>query len=278
MRKMQKSLSNNHSRLISQKAFSIVELLITLTVLGIISVMIMPIVNNGYKRNTIQTTFADTIREANKGLYSYIISVTSYNAMKDGVPTTKKVQPTMSDGKLSTAAFFKGNTAEKMSSSFNKARSDSAGWTNCWGGYTVYPNFNMSGTKINLNDLPCFIDAHNIIYAIETLDSDCSLWLYKEDKNTERKNKLQNSCGILYLDLNGRKTPNTFGKDIFAFVITDSPNTYLYPVGGKQMRAIPSGKLNGVGTWENSCDETHKDGRTCAGRIIEENMTITYWR
>ena len=246
-------LMNKMGKNTNKRAFTLTEVLLAMTIVGVLAVYTIPAVQKSFQKAVSQASFADTMKEANKGILNYAFSNTGIT-------------------KLSTTDLFKGNdTAEKLSSRFRPQKTG----TNCWEGTTIAANYDGSGARINLNNLSCFLDSDGVIYATETLSTDCSVDLY--NKNDGTKSKLQNTCGILYFDTNGTKAPNAFGKDVFAFVITDATNSYLYPVGGRLMKAIPNGSLlSGVSSWENTCNENNKDGRACSGRMVEEGIKANY--
>lgn len=79
---------------------------------------------------------------------------------------------------------------------------------------------------------------------------------------------MQNICiQNLYVDVNGLKGPNWWGRDIFLFTLDSTDGkTVLYPQGGK--RNMP---------WStNGCQTTNVDGQYCAGRIMEEGWEMNY--
>lgn len=265
------------SKNIHKKAFTLAETLIALLIIGVVAAIIVPIVQYNYKVNALQTTFIDTMKEFNKGMSNYLASSFSYMKTEDD-GTVSTVMPSMFDSKQALISLFaEENPMEKLSSQFHPTKTG----TNCWGGLQISNNFDGTGTQTNLNNLRCFIDGDDIIYALEILDAGCENDLYNSDDEALqniKKNKLRNSCGILYVDINGIKAPNSFGNDVFAFVITSAENNYLYPVGGNLMKAIDSGLLNGVGAFGNTCSPANKDGRACAGRIVEDGMKIKYMK
>ena len=57
-------------------------------------------------------------------------------------------------------------------------------------------------------------------------------------------------CGLIRVDLNGEKGPNTYGRDAFSFKVTEKG---LYPVGCQDI---------------NYCQT---DNRTCACKVLREN-------
>ena len=257
-------------------AFTYAETMITLLVIGIVVAIIVPSLQNSFEKIVYQTSFADTYKVFNKGLYNYSVGYagTRTETQEDGSTVEVKKVSTLNDGKLTSIHFFdEGNVIEKLAEQFRGETKN----RNCWEGKEILNNFDGSGnSKTNLNDLPCFISGNHFIYTLEVLSSTCDIDMRAESYNN-KKHKLEHSCAVLYMDVNGEKAPNTFGKDVYAFIITNNANSSLYPVGGKLMSAIPGGtKISGVSTWENSCDAEHKDGRACAGRLVEQGMKIEY--
>lgn len=257
-------------------AFTYAETMITILVIGIVSAIIVPLMQNNFAKTVYQTSFADAYKAFNKGLYNYSVSYAGKRTktQEDGSTVEVKTVSTLNDGKLTSIHFFdEGIVIEKLAEQFRGEPRNG----NCWIGKQISNNFDGSGnSKTNLNDLPCFVSGNHFVYALEVFSSACDRDMRANSYNN-KKHKLENSCAVLYMDVNGEKAPNTFGKDVYAFIITNNANNSLYPVGGKLMRAIPAGtKISGVSTWEDSCDEAHKDGRTCAGRLVEQGMKIEY--
>ena len=90
--------------------------------------------------------------------------------------------------------------------------------------------------------------------------------------------------GDIYLDVNGRKGPNTYGRDIFWFVLSNDGR--LYPYYGKDSALfIKQTSLdNNTSYWRKNtdlcgtpggkADESYGDG--CAARIMENNWVMDY--
>lgn len=83
-------------------------------------------------------------------------------------------------------------------------------------------------------------------------------------------------CGSVYIDVNGAlQGPNNFGRDIFAFWLTNGKGVTLYPMGGEDDDEI--------GWWKNPTTSTPKycypgqaDGTWCTGRVMEESWQMRY--
>jgi len=76
----------------------------------------------------------------------------------------------------------------------------------------------------------------------------------------------------VFIDVNGLKKPNAFGRDIFRFVIDNTNGPALYPVGGAKYIYWKSNHY---------CDYgynggTDKQGFYCPGRIIDEGWQMSY--
>lgn len=77
-----------------------------------------------------------------------------------------------------------------------------------------YKNFKNKPTKVNLSKLPSIVLNNEIALAFETIS----------------KCKKNNSvCAIVYVDMNSVKPPNTFGKDLFVFMLLNSKQTPFLP-------------------------------------------------
>ena len=224
-------------------AFSVAEAMITLLIMGVIFAMYAPVLNKSVHKIVTQTTLTDAIKNFNSALYNYS-------------------QNQSCNGNLACTDLFSGNdnsAGEKLSTVFNSSKSQT---NNCW-------ESNISNPDTNLSDYSCVLDIKNVIFATQRL-SNCSTDLKKADgaNNIPANHKLGKSCGYVYIDTNGEKEPNQFGKDVYIFVITNSAPSYLYPVGGEFWEDTTN--FNNIG-------ECPTDGRACAGEFVKNRGKITFW-
>ena len=234
------------------KAFTVSEVLITMLVLGILFSLVAPSIYNSYERNNIQASTIDAFKDFNKATFNYTVQ--------------EKAQGNL----IITGAFSSGSNPAQALSTFHNGVSKVG--KNCWQGLSINSNFDLNGSDISFDDYDCFIDGKNRFWAIESFEDDCSTNLYAG--NASKKHKLKNSCGYLILDINGLKGPNAFGRDVFGFVITNATSAYLYPMGGSLAKNIYGGQVK---SWQNgACSQNNKDGRSCAGRIMEEGWKVKY--
>lgn len=86
---------------------------------------------------------------------------------------------------------------------------------------TYYKNFKNEPTKVNLSKIPSFVLNNGIAIAFETI-SKCK----KEDS----------VCSVVYVDMNSVEEPNTFGKDLFVFMLLNSKQKPFLPYNIKMSR------------------------------------------
>ena len=89
---------------------------------------------------------------------------------------------------------------------------------------------------------------------------------------------LFNEAADVYIDVNGVSTPNTLGRDIFAFYLGD--NGILYPIGGLDVSVYDGNGGNNIWNLANgdySCVDSHIDwGYGCTARVIAEGYKMNY--
>src|SRR5574344_243526 len=89
---------------------------------------------------------------------------------------------------------------------------------------------------------------------------------------------LYNEISEINIDVNGFKKPNTFGRDIFIFILSN--NGKLYPYFGKDMSLFfdfsPWQEDSGLCGTAGSTDVSNVNGMGCAGRIMDEGWQMNY--
>lgn len=102
----------------------------------------------------------------------------------------------------------------------------------------------------------------------------------------KRDGLVEKSFGSIYIDVNGDKKPNTYGRDIFAFMLGSDGKLYAY--GSKQVGAWTEAYVYGNYFWDrylwdgtsnqyNAClDLTKSYGQYCTARVIEQGWEMKY--
>lgn len=95
----------------------------------------------------------------------------------------------------------------------------------------------------------------------------------KESEVLNAGGSLYKSVVDLYIDVNGNKKPNIFGRDIFTFKV--GIDGVLYPIGGKDYSIWQEG--DDTAHWTKLCTDTNKGiGTACTGRLIENGYKMDY--
>ena len=223
--------------------FTLAEVLITLSIIGVIAAMTLPALVN-------RTNYAENV-VALKKVYE-TLSQATYSLKSDyGSDMT---------GILSTVADY---DSEAMANIFiPKLRINkncglaSAKATGCFPNSTYkFLNDNNDMNYSSTSSYSTILTNDNVSYAFAMTEADCSL---DQRASVLSQNPLKNICGRIYVDINGPyKGPAKWGRDMFQFWVTKSG---IYPRG-----SYPDnhGMMN--------CSSTSDYGAGCAGRVILES-------
>lgn len=88
-------------------------------------------------------------------------------------------------------------------------------------------------------------------------------------------NNLTQVCGIILIDVNGLKSPNAMGRDIYEFYISNGRGPILYPVNGIDDSSGWGPWINADGSYH-TCYATTPVGYGCAARIIDQGWQMNY--
>ena len=242
-------------------AFTIAEVLISLTIIGTLATFSLPSLMLSYKKHTTAVALKDTYRELNSAIGNL--------SVKEGCAGNLVCKDLLT------------NFGQKLSSQYhlNKLCNNETG--NCWN-QRVYTNINNNIQNtggepifINYNAIgESFVDEKERIFNIQITNPNCDGNIsedFSENDRVPQNHKLKNVCGFIVVDLDGNKTINTYGVDVFLFILTNTRNSYLYPFGGKYH--------NQYWKTHNICQPENNfyNGRSCAGRIMEEKWKINYF-
>lgn len=226
-------------------AFTLAEILITLSIIGVVAALTMPsLIQKHQEKNTVTALkkFYSTISQA------YQMAVTENGTPDNWGFTTDdseklltNIQPYMKFTKICTI----GDTCHKGKITYKNG--NKLGWSPFNPGSkeryaAIIPDGTIIGTYVQSND--------------------CSAQ-YGNGK------LLENVCGEYMADINGEKKPNTYGKDIFIFHITKYG---IIPQGSQLYSENPAAFDGNYYDFKNGCLEG-KWGFSCAAWVIyNENM------
>lgn len=240
--------------------FTLAEVLITLSIIGVVAALTIPTLINNYQKRQYVTQL--------KKQYSLANQVLQRLAYDNG-GTSSLAQ---------TGLFGAGKTVElgDIFSSYYKVTKNCKNSTEevCFPPYCSF--YNGVGAGENVNDYDTiykFVAADGASIAIASYYNNCSYDIGLNDASPTK-----NVCADLYIDLNGLKGPNSLGRDVFFFYITSNKSPILYPRGGFEDNGGKSGTTQGDRYWKAGgyCTDSNKGGRWCAGRVIDEGWEMNY--
>ncbi|MFA7658373.1 MAG: type II secretion system protein, partial [Candidatus Gastranaerophilaceae bacterium] len=152
---------------------------------------------------------------------------------------------------------------DKIAGYFNVAKNCATTTTGCFPD-TIADNFDGSDTHSGVDGTS--------YYRFITADG-MSVFLYVPYLGCSGSaGSLTKICMLyVYIDVNGLKKPNAFGRDIFFFKIVNDNGPALYPMGGAKYSPW---KTTGCTSGYNN--KTDKQGKYCIGRIIDEGWQMNY--
>lgn len=231
--------------------FTLAEVLISICIIGIIASITLPSLKSNIDKSTWAQGLKTTMSVINNGFTQMMaadevddIRETTlwYDYVKANVNKSTK-QDTKDSIKNELNKFFK---VDKMSDGVP---------------VTVY---NLQGGKsTGMDSTIRFYLANsstiNVEFLKPTFTSSCSKTFCSPAAN-------------IFIDVNGDKRPNTFGKDIFRFYLAE--NGRLYGYGSEAVYEYSSG----FAKWQTACagKDPKGDGYACTGRVIDEGFQINY--
>ena len=208
-----------------KKAFTLAEVLITLVIIGVVATLTIPTAVSNYRKQEYVSRLKKT--------YSALAQVSSQIIAEQGSPINW-VTSNDSVYKLYKSKLVNVKDCDAGSGCFEQkfARLNGSDFSDDWN--------TIDGKKLILSDGTQLMIGGSSAYSISPT---CSLTVLGETKNV---------CIAFYVDVNGNKNPNRWGRDLFAFVLT--PDGF-YPSGYEKVTECSS-SMNG---WD------------CAGKVLREN-------
>ena len=233
----------------NNNAFTLSETLITLGIIGVIASMTLPSVINKYQEKVTVTKL--------KKIYSLFSQSYLYAVQKYGTPDQWGLTGREAGSSDEEEESYKAENAiiirdklfeniKKIKTCDNAKDQKACGLADAYYGLTGYVNNEVAGQKAKT----CSV----------LLGDGSSIMVISNPKGDSRgPGALSETYGWLYIDTNGIKPPNTYGKDFFGFYITKKNIT---PVGTKEETYHPFSK----------CLDSTAGAACTAWVIMNENM------
>ena len=240
-----------------KRGFTLAEVLVTLGIIGVVAAVTLPALRSDTEKLQWEQGLKITVGNLNEG---FARMLADYEA--DSLSDTKLFNEILSNSKSKTK-YVDAN--KELGKYFNIDRSyakDAEGEASIISGQEFYT---LRGTDCSSS----ITDTKSIIY----LTNGAKLHLmFRETLSTRNSSKYDIR---IHIDVNGDKGPNTFGKDIFTFFVTDDGKVIAR--GSKTTKDL--GIDSGIYWDTNNICKGDKPGGTgwyCAGRVVEEGYKIKY--
>ncbi|MFA6988775.1 MAG: type II secretion system protein [Candidatus Gastranaerophilaceae bacterium] len=219
-------------------AFTLAEVLLTLTIIGIIAAMTIPSLMNS--TNKMENVVA--LKKAYSTLSQAYLMVTADN----GGDITSALSGVATYDDFANIFIQKLNVAKNCGTASAKA-------TGCFPNVT-FKNLNGTDAALNLattNSSSTILTNDGMSYYFQVWDTSCNTDISNPTGTTS--SPFFNTCGEIWVDINGpNKGPFVMGRDLFQLFLTKKG---LYPVG-----AYPD-------IWNNECSA---GGGACANKVLLE--------
>lgn len=243
-----------------KKGFTLAEVLITLGIIGVVAAITLPTLIQNYQK----IVWVNQLKKS----YSLIEQGFQKMMVDEGVDKLRDVSFISS---LEDDCFYGDDRGE------------------CKSFYSALKNY-FKGEYRKINRKMCFLWDNSIcdenyddIYLSLTDGTDISI-IYvpsgRVDDSRCKNIKLNGGhmcsfVGFVLTDINGKKGPNVYGRDIFSFYISDEGK--LYGQGGKDYYLYNnSGNLSGYTLGFECIGKKFSDGSGCTGYIIENGWKMDY--
>lgn len=265
-------------RYYNQKSFTLAEVLITLSIVGVVAALTIPGLITNFQKKIYINQLKDSYAIATEGFrrmladdqVSDLEGTELYSVLEDNGKNTD----------VETAEIAIQSIILKY---FNNAkivkRKDVASERDCTkllGTGTAYRKLgDKSKCQSNINPVYVFPNGAQMNLYLFTPCTQSSL---SESETRAKGGSVWRRCGSVTLDVNGSKGPNQWGRDVFWFKIDQYGR--LYPAYSKNDHIMTTSSH----AWNqnvtiNRCDPNNKNsnGDSCAGRIIDiDNWEMKY--
>ena len=219
------------------KAFTLAEVLITLTVIGVVAVLAIPALLNNLRdyqnKSSWKSAFSD---------FSQAIGRLSYDQCSNFA------------GLFTTADVFRDKIIANMNYIKKCDAGTGLGSNGCWHASNTW--YQLSRTPITYGDV--FPNYSRVV-----LNNGMLIVFRLDDTNCANiESPKMDSCGIIIVDVNGFKGPNIVGKDIYALRVLK--NAIIVPSGTQ-------GDINYNAPNVNSCDPVtypNTEGWNCSAQYL----------
>lgn len=243
-------------------AFTLAEILITLSVIGIVASLTIPVVIASYQKRLYIAKLKKFYTTFNQAL----TQVAADHGCPGSLACTGLFKPGTDNLSLGNELVKYFKVAKNCKTDHNKG---------CFADKSLRLYDGSGLNEYSSNDLTAyykFITADNMSISIMNYtwnspsNSNCKYSGFSRNMTGH----LKQYCGVVWVDVNGLQKPNIEGRDTFYFYISNGKGPLLYPFAG----------YDDVRYWKlsnpNKCTPANAYGEYCAARIMEEGWEMNY--
>lgn len=243
--------------MVNKKAFTLAEVLITLGIIGIVAALTMPSLIANYKKQEYVTQLKKAVSTIEQGFRKRMADIECTDLNCGGIQ--EFMYPDYFESEIKKN-FEIVSACPAKPECMPRDKS---------GNLLKYKNLGEGYAAKGLKDYSIFILKSGAIIGLQ--DTFCA------PVKTTKAAGFDYNCAFVLIDVNGLKSPNQFGRDVFYFLLNEMG--LLVPMYGEQWSLSDSGTT--TGNWRNNkdyCDTPRKtsSGLGCAARLIENGWKMDY--
>ena len=256
-----------------KQGFTLAEVLITLGIVGVVAALTAPALVMSSRNEANAARLSTVVSNMENAFQSAIAQEGADNLYGTSLWQENEISSQSNDNVI---ASFVGHLGQYMI--INGYKQNQA---NFYGnGIRTYAMSNTGGVgqEFNIPNTPFVIETKN--------GATIFIHTYRRNNLAVQRTEAINAGCTLYtraadvaIDVNGKNSPNVFGRDIFFFILGE--NGVLYPYGGRD-----TNRVIGNGLWDSPglpfvCTDASKgispwSGMGCTARVIAEGYKINY--
>ncbi len=247
------------------KAFTLAEVLITLGIIGVVAALTIPALITNYQKTQYSVSAKKAYTQMNQVLQQLAVNNGTIESIADYFGSSTDAGQAIASKYKVVKTCPPSQQDEECFAKFDNNYDGSANSTSIWNGARTYYKF---------------ITADGMSFAVYSYDDNCTQ--NKGFAAAPDAPPTNSTCGLVFIDVNGKKKPNYLGRDVFEFFITSNRTPILYPSRGFYFSNSNTGNITTGGSdwWNysnsNRCGAGSKDGWYCTGRLMEKSWEMDY--
>ena len=270
-----------------KRGFTLAEVLITLGIIGVVAALTAPSLVMNSRNESNAAKLAVTMSNLENAFTNAIIQEDVDDLCKTSIwvtyitpnPSSQTINPAALVGNLNKYIHLNGYEKMGNASSFYSG--------------TAWYKMNKTGGKGDVattdeklgNVITIYTKNGAVLFLDPKINGEEPKDAKTKDQIAELGGSLYKKAADLYIDVNGKTSPNTYGRDIFAFYV--GTNGILYPYGGLDASIFDKGNASAVwnakgedgksSSGDASCaDGEIGNGLGCTARLIAESYKMNY--